>query len=98
MNVSKKSQERSGQIMGAHTPVLGNESGGKGKGVRTAKISFDGSSMNVQIVGFEYVRRAETVMVHRKTESAAVTENAIMLPTITTTVMTTAVYQPRFQM
>ncbi|KAL8877840.1 MAG: hypothetical protein Q9198_004223 [Flavoplaca austrocitrina] len=54
MNVSKKSQERSGQIMGAHTPVLGNESGGKGKGVRTAKISFDGSSMNVQIVGFEY--------------------------------------------
>lgn len=59
MIVSKKSQERSRQIMGAHTPVLGNGSGGKGKGVRTAKISFDGSSMNVQIVGFGYVRRVE---------------------------------------
>ncbi|KAL8883467.1 MAG: hypothetical protein Q9192_007150 [Flavoplaca navasiana] len=85
---SKKSQERSGQIMGAHTPVLGKGSGGKGKGVRIAKINFDGSSMNVQIVGFEYVRRAEMVMVHQKTESAATTGTAIMLPTVTTTVTT----------
>ncbi|KAL9006170.1 MAG: hypothetical protein Q9180_009768, partial [Flavoplaca navasiana] len=57
---SKKWQERSGQIMGALTPVLGKGSGGKGKGVRIAKINFDTSSMNVQIVGFEFVRGAET--------------------------------------
>lgn len=56
---SKKSQERSGQIMRAHTPVLGKGSGSRGRGARIAKINFDGSSMNVQIVGFDSVRRAE---------------------------------------
>ena len=40
---------------GCTHPAHGKGSGGKGKGVRIANIYNDGSSMNVQIVGFDYV-------------------------------------------